>query len=78
MKDWALITGGTAGIGESFSRLLAKEGFNIVLVARDETRLQERAESLSKTFSIECQTIVADLATVEGCAKVEQYIQEHP
>ena len=77
MKGWALITGGTAGIGESFSRLLAQEGFNIVLVARDETRLQERAESLIKTFSIQCQTIVADLATVEGCAKVEQYIQDN-
>ena len=78
MKGWALITGGTAGIGDSFARLLAKEGFNIVLVARDEARLDERATALSRDFSIQTQTIAADLATEEGCAKVERFIQANP
>lgn len=75
MKKWALVTGATAGIGESFTRLLAAKGFNLVLVARDEARLHERAAGLKENFGAESVVIVADLATEVGCAKVEDYIR---
>jgi short-subunit dehydrogenase len=75
MKKWALVTGATAGIGESFTRLLAAKGFNLVLVARDEARLHERAVGLKENFGAESVVIVADLATEAGCAKVEDYIR---
>ena len=77
MKKWALVTGATAGIGESFTRLLAAKGFNLVLVARDEARLHERAAGLKENFGAESVVIVADLATEAGCAKVEDYIRAH-
>ena len=75
MKKWALVTGATSGIGESFTRLLAAKGFNLVLVARDEARLHERAAGLKEKFGAESVVIVADLATEAGCAKVEDYIR---
>ena len=75
MKKWALVTGATAGIGESFTRLLAAKGFNLLLVARDEARLHERAAGLKENFDAESVVIVADLATEAGCAKVEDYIR---
>jgi short-subunit dehydrogenase len=75
MKKWALVTGATAGIGESFTRLLAAKGFDLVLVARDEARLHERAVGLKENFGAESVIIVADLATEAGCAKVEDYIR---
>ena len=75
MKKWALVTGATAGIGESFTRLLATKGFNLVLVARDEARLHERAAGLKEKFGAQSVVIVADLATEVGCAKVEDYIR---
>jgi short-subunit dehydrogenase len=75
MKKWALVTGATAGIGESFTRLLAAKGFNLVLVARDEARLHERAAGLKEKFGADSVVIVADLATEAGCAKVEDYIR---
>ena len=77
MKKWALVTGATAGIGESFTRLLASEGFNIVLVARDEARLHERAQGLKDRYGADSVVIVADLATESGCAKIEEFISNN-
>jgi short-subunit dehydrogenase len=77
MSSWALVTGATSGIGESFTRLLASNKYNIVLVARDLPRLQERAAALEAKFGIKTHVIQADLATDEGCLKVEKYIAEN-
>jgi short-subunit dehydrogenase len=77
MNSWALVTGATSGIGESFTRLLASNKYNMVLVARDLPRLQERAAALEAKFGISTHVIQADLATDEGCLKVEKYIAEN-
>ena len=74
MASWALVTGATAGIGESFCRLLADNNYNIVLVARDLPRLQERAIQLKAKFNVETHVIQADLSTDTGCSVVEQYL----
>ena len=74
MASWAIVTGATSGIGESFTRLLAENNYNIVLVARDMPRLQERAQGLQEKFRVETHIIQADLSTDVGCASVEQYI----
>ncbi len=74
MASWALVTGATSGIGESFTRLLAENNYNIVLVARDLPRLQERAQGLQEKFKVETHIIQADLSTDAGCTSVEQYI----
>ena len=74
MQSWALVTGATAGIGESFTRLLAQNGYNIVLVARDLPRLHERAKGLESSFGIETKVIQADLATDAGCKSIEDFI----
>jgi short-subunit dehydrogenase len=77
MNSWALVTGATAGIGESFSRLLAAKNYNLVLVARDLPRLHERAAALEAKFGIKTHVIQADLATDEGCLRIEKYILEN-
>ncbi len=73
-NKWALVTGATAGIGESFSRLLAELGFDLVLVARDLPRLNERAAALEANFKIQTKIIQADLATDSGCKLIEDFI----
>jgi uncharacterized protein len=77
MSSWALVTGATSGIGESFTRLLASNKYNIVLVARDLPRLQERAQALETKYGVKTQVIQADLATDEGCLKIEKHILEN-
>lgn len=72
----ALITGASAGIGESFARLLAHEGYDLILVARDLDRLnQRRSELLAKYPSISIELVSADLATEEGISAVERVVR---
>ena len=78
MAQWALVTGATAGIGESFTRLLASKGYNVALVARDEARLHERAAGLREKYGVQTFVLPADLATEAGCKAVEDYISSYP
>lgn len=64
--DWALITGGTSGIGAELASQLAAQGLNIILVARKEKALQNSAESLVKRYGIETRIVVGDLSAPEG------------
>lgn len=58
----SLITGGTSGIGLAFARALAARGDDIVLVARDPTRLREVADELVARFGVQVDVLAADLS----------------
>lgn len=62
----ALITGATAGLGAEFARQLAAQGYSLVLVARDQARLDATAETLRARYAVQVQTISADLVSESG------------
>lgn len=70
MTKTGLVTGATAGIGRSFAEHLARDGYDLVLIARDKARLETTREELQKRYSINVELIPADLSTTEGVARV--------
>ena len=68
----ALVTGATSGIGAKYAKLLAKEKFDLVLVARDLSRLNAYAKELNKAYKIKVETLQADLTKPAQLAKVEK------
>ncbi|NOX36683.1 MAG: SDR family oxidoreductase [Calditrichaeota bacterium] len=58
----ALVTGATTGIGYELSKLLAADGYSLILVARNSNLLQQRQKELEADYGISVQPIALDLA----------------
>ncbi|MBE7171994.1 MAG: SDR family oxidoreductase [Williamsia sp.] len=65
-NGWALITGGTSGIGLELAKLFADKGYNLVIVARAQQELDKTAEEISKLYGVEVQSISKDLFEPNG------------
>jgi short-subunit dehydrogenase len=76
MKEWALITGASAGIGRELAQLFAAGGHNVALVARSEDRLATLAKELKGAHGIEARVIPADLALPGAAAAVFEQARE--
>lgn len=66
MSSTALITGASAGIGYELAKLFARDGNNLVLVARSGDKLAQLAADLQKAYKIRATVVVADLALASG------------
>lgn len=72
----ALITGASGGLGKEFAILFARHGFDLVLVARNEKKLNSLAGKLSEKCRVNVKVIAADLSEADAAEKVYQELQE--
>src|ERR1700729_1700665 len=70
-KETALITGASAGIGAVYADRLAKRGYDLILVARNGSRLAALAQRLKSETGRSVETITADLNDKADLARIE-------
>ncbi|MDY0925844.1 SDR family NAD(P)-dependent oxidoreductase [Pantoea trifolii] len=76
-QQLALITGASSGIGATYAKQLAARGTNLILVARDEARLNLLAQSLREAHSVEVSVLAADLTNHDDLLRVDREIQQN-
>src|SRR5688572_31048893 len=74
----AVITGASAGLGRTFATQLAREGYDLVLVARDAERLQELSTELIGQHGCHCEALPADLTIDADVSTVVARIDQSP
>jgi short-subunit dehydrogenase len=74
----ALVTGASAGIGATYADRLAKRGHDLILVARDATRLEAAAVKLRAETGVAVEVFRADLTDKADLARLEERLATDP
>jgi uncharacterized protein len=77
-KGTALVTGASSGIGAVYADRLAKRGYDLILVARNQARLNAVVDRLRGDTGRQVTVLPADLNDKAGLAKVETVLRGHP
>jgi uncharacterized protein len=75
-KGTAVITGASTGIGAIYADRLAKRGYDLILVARNETRLKSLSARLASETGRSVKVLPADLSNKADLAKVEATLRD--
>ena len=65
MKNTALITGSTGGLGSCFVKIHAQTGSDLILVGQNESKLLAQKKEVEEKYKVTIQTIVANLTDAE-------------
>lgn len=60
-RQVALVTGASSGIGQDIARELARRGYDLIVVARRQDRLEQLAAEIGKGTTAECLILACDL-----------------
>lgn len=74
-KGTALITGASSGIGAIYADRLARRGYDLILVARNKTRLNALAERLTDETGRAVEVIAADLGNKDDLGSIEKVLR---
>ena len=73
----ALVTGASDGIGLEFANILGARGYDLILVARREDKLNSIATTLIQEHGVNCTVIVADLSQPQAAQQLFQNTQSN-
>ena len=72
----ALVTGASSGIGRDMARYLNSLGYDLIITARGEEKLQELKNELNRKNDNDIDIIVADLSKEEECKRLYRQVKE--
>ncbi len=75
--EWAFVTGASSGIGKSFCELLAKQKYNLILVARSKDKLESLANVLEKQYAIRTIVKISDLSNLHDIETIEELFKQY-
>jgi uncharacterized protein len=73
---WAIIAGASEGIGVSFAHQLGKAGFNLILVARQRSLLEQVACDVSAESSVQVRVLALDLSRPDMLDRVREFTDD--
>lgn len=74
--QYALVSGGSKGIGFAIAMALAKRKFNVILIARDREALETAAKKLTSEYKIQVETLCFDLSLHESAETIANWCTE--
>ncbi|XP_075588156.1 very-long-chain 3-oxoacyl-CoA reductase-B isoform X2 [Dermatophagoides farinae] len=75
---WAVVTGATDGIGFEFARQLARKGYNLMMISRNEEKLALKSTMILEQYpSIKIETLAVDFQYQDIYQKIEQFLRKH-
>jgi short-subunit dehydrogenase len=77
-KQWALVTGASSGIGLELARLLAADGYHLVLLARNGAALQQLADEVHSRHGVTVRVLIRDLADPASLPEIFEALRDIP
>jgi short-subunit dehydrogenase len=74
-ENYALVTGGTSGIGYELVKVLAADGYNLIIVARHENDLIRVANEIKENYNVDVVSIAKDLFDPENAFELHNQVK---
>lgn len=74
--EWALVAGGSEGMGGAYSTRLAKEGMNVAVIGRNSDKVEAKCAELRENFRVKARAVVADLGLAEAPEQVIRAVED--
>ncbi len=76
MKNWAIVTGASSGIGRAFAIKFAELGYNLVLISRNKFELDKIKVELTSKFMVEVDVSALDLTNEDNYNKITEITKD--